>query len=998
MAQRLATTRYTLPGTYIGELIQPRPGNLSADARVTSVIGKGSRLATLRNSGIRRSFVSGESITIPSSAPFTYTLQYPADGVKAAPARVFDSTTGIELREDQWDFIKVGPSFTQIILNPDAVSFSANYKIDYQSTSRDIKDVLPVTGLRVIKAVGSNPDRAEFKDFTDFYIPYQFTGPFADSGNSTPASFLTAIFPDVNNTGGGVTTLAPAAQFNHNYNRFYEVECLTASGGPGSFIAQFQWSAQRYSGGLDSLPPTPIDLTFGTKPTFTVDETILATQFQDLELGVQLQFAFSGTNFSVGDKFYLNGVGPGLLEFDGRLSNSNQNLEFDSILPTYQPGSTGSFFYASTNAYTGTYNLKYKLQCISSGGAGITRTASFIYATYGEILGPTGQVTATFASPILNLPNGVKIEADFGAGNFVTGDVFDFQVKAPRLYYQAKDDRAIKMSIATATNPGADSGIVTGSFSTGTSEGGYGSFTAEVNTLTNVNAQTGFFVLPDNVSIAARNAMQGNINGTSYAAGDIFNGTVTSTEVIDWSLTSIVEETREVSAIFIDVTGQVTGTAGTRYAILNNNYISGTVSVVDDLTSSPISFIEIPNSRLIAFVIAPTATVRITYEYAGKEPAPGTLYFLTANYLRPDSMYNTNFLILEKQEGRNLLAPSTIDNHLYIANELAFDNGAPGISVIQPKDSDGDGILTTTDIQTALDVHKGLKTVTDLCLLSLFDSLSDALAANVQLNDPFEKKEQMLWVGVPIGTPIGDVDTQGSLIYLALNTLQVPLQSPAYGSRVLLAPDECRKNIALENGLTQEVRLDGSFVAAATSFLVNSFQDPATTILKKNVAGFTYIKTYSEPENLLLGQASITFLSDLGSSVFRYEEDITVHTADDEFQLISGGIQKQYVTKVVRREMDNALISVVAPSPQASVALIRSVLAGILQGLLGRGILAPYQDDSGNDRNFDSGKDIVIYRDTQSRTQYYFSYAYYIRFPIKRLFGLYGVNTNDLGV
>jgi hypothetical protein len=266
---------------------------------------------------------------------------------------------------------------------------------------------------------------------------------------------------------------------------------------------------------------------------------------------------------------------------------------------------------------------------------------------------------------------------------------------------------------------------------------------------------------------------------------------------------------------------------------------------------------------------------------------------------------------------------------------------------------------------------------------------------NERANDPFEKREQMLWVGAPIGTPIGDIDTENSLVFLARRTMQVSPQSAAQGTRVLVAPTECRVDLKLDNGTVVNVTLDGSFVAGATSALVNSFNDPADTILRKNLTGFTYIQTYSEPQDEILGQASITYMSDQGSGVYRFEEDITIHDIAEEFQLINVTIQKQFVTKVVRRNMDESLVGIVPPSLQSGLAVIRSTLANILIGLLGRGLIAQYRDDSGANRDLNAEVDIVVFKDEVSETLFYFGYTFFVKSTIKRLFGLYQVNQTN---
>jgi hypothetical protein len=997
MAQKLATTRYTAPGVYIGQLIRPGAGNLNADARICNYIGQGSKLAVGSNLGIRRSFVYAEPLTMSISSPYEAVLNFAADGIKDPPIKLYDAITGVELRPDQWAFVKIGADYKKVQIASSAFNPLSSYAMDYQSTSRDVLDPLPITDLRVIKTLGTVQGKAQFEDLRDFYIPYSFTGPTPGDTNSTPAAFLTSIFPDAGNTGAGSADIDVAASYNHNYNRFYQLEVIGITGVSGSFTATFEWSATRYSGGKGAVPPTPLHSS-ATKPSFTADEALPTSLIQDLELGVKVAVTFDLTNFALGDKFYFNGVGPGLIEWDSRYDNTNQYLEFGNIVSLVSTG-TGTLSYSSTNTYTGIYNCSFRLEVTGSAGGIGSRTATFVWAQYGEVIGATSTVLVSEAiSNTFSLTQGVELTIDWGSSNFNVGDIFDLDVKAPKIFYDSKDNRVYTLAISAAINPGADTGQVTGTYATGTTAGGFGTWEANVNLLTGLSQETGYFGLPDNINLAVRNAMRGNINGTSYAPGDTFTSAVTSESVIDWSLTQQIQETRETSAFLTDVTGAVTGTAGTTYIILDNPYTTGTVDVVDADTLAPISHIEIVGTRFVAFVTTPTNTVVISYEYRGAEPSPGQLYYLTAHYLRPTNLYNDPMQVLDRNEGRLLLGPAETENHLYIMNELVFDNAAPGAYYTQSYDTDGDGMLTRTDVSTSLSAHEKVKRITDLCVLSQFESLGDALGINEKANDPFELREQMMWIGTPIGTPIGDADTPDSLVFLARNTLQVPTQSVAQGTRVLVSPTLCTKTIKLENGIDQTVTLDGSFIAGATSALVNSFTDPAATILRRTLKGFDYIQTYSDPENLILGNASITWMSDRGNGVYRFEEDVTVHTLSEEFQLISATTQKQFVTRLVRRNLDDNVISIVVPSAEAGISVVRAQLAEILLGLLGRSLIANYQDDAGNIREFDTQKDIVVLRDSSTLSKYDFYYSYYIKSPIKRLFGLYVVNSNDFGV
>ena len=122
LQEKQAYVRYVLPGTYIGQLIRPQPGNLTTDARACSYVGRGSRLAVGPNLGIRRSFVFEEELVLPKSAPFVHFLKYPANGIQDLPVRVFNDITGRELRPDEWAFQKSGNTddFDQVIISPSA--------------------------------------------------------------------------------------------------------------------------------------------------------------------------------------------------------------------------------------------------------------------------------------------------------------------------------------------------------------------------------------------------------------------------------------------------------------------------------------------------------------------------------------------------------------------------------------------------------------------------------------------------------------------------------------------------------------------------------------------------------------------------------------------------------------------------------------------------------------------------------------------------------------
>jgi hypothetical protein len=105
--------------------------------------------------------------------------------------------------------------------------------------------------------------------------------------------------------------------------------------------------------------------------------------------------------------------------------------------------------------------------------------------------------------------------------------------------------------------------------------------------------------------------------------------------------------------------------------------------------------------------------------------------------------------------------------------------------------------------------------------------------------------------------------------------------------------------------------------------------------------------------------------------------------------------QKIYVTRKVARDMDQALISIVPPSPAAGVAIVRAYLSDELATIVSSGVIAPYGSENNPPtiRQINASTDIYVFVDETDRRLYHFGYFYNLRYPIKRLFGLYSVDT-----
>lgn len=574
-----------------------------------------------------------------------------------------------------------------------------------------------------------------------------------------------------------------------------------------------------------------------------------------------------------------------------------------------------------------------------------------------------------------------------GQSNYSAGDTFTWTVKAPRRFVTALDDRTTTL-VVTQVGSLSDPNTVGVLYESNTAEGGFGELSADT-------ANDGYISLPGQIRLAVRNASR-------FAIGDRFTVTHTNNGKLYWTLNAKSNEVFTASDVLTDRNGSVTGKYGALYINLANAPISGTLKILLGAAVFT-AYTQLSNSSIIVLnvsdVTALASGLTVSYTYEGNEPAIGTTYYVSGQYKRPDSYYNTPYIFYDLRSAKSFLAPITADNDLAIAVELAFDQAqAPqAVAVIQIKDADGDGSFSNQDIDNALSGAKEVYYETDIVPLRLQKYLSKFLAFNVTAADPFEKREHMFYYGAAVGTPIGSSSVSGSVIYTAKTTLQVFGTSYAHGSRVMTAPRMAKKTITLSDNTSVTVVLDGSFVAAATAACVAGMPTYSQTLLKTKLLGFDYVETFGASTNIALGAANIIFFSDAGSGVYVFEEDQTVDNYTPEFHEILPMRTKQDVTRTVRREMDASVIGMVPNTKGDAKATVAARLMQILITLVNNGVTAPYQDDSGNVRQINSS-DVEVFADSAGDyTKFNFIYGFYTRFAIKRLYGLYVTNKSVAG-
>jgi len=807
-----------------------------------------------------------------------------------------------------------------------------------------------------------------------------------------------SVDADGGNTLGGMVYLSATAEFTHVYSRDYEIECTT---GGDSATAEFAWSSSPLELGNDMETYNPPHTSLTTDANFL---NAIVTPGDDtdvtLEYGIKLAINDNAGVFTLGDKWTFRAFAAGAIEQSALHENSNQ---FTTLTATADSGNTGTgtVTVSSTAAdYTGDWNRTYTIVATAVNG---TTDVDLAWSMVGDDGIAAGTQATVLDGTTVTLDKGVTVDIALGASNFVVTDKFTVTVLAPRVIPEVKDDRDYTFEVSTAV-----AGDVDFIYNSGTPEGG----TGIIGATTAVPEMT----LDGNLVVMCR-----NIQTPRFAAGDTFTFTVTLGDVIDWSLKTEVAESIDDTEIITDTLGRITGTAGNYYVVLNKapttvvsvigagatDYTSGCTIVTDGSGD---------NTRYLDLgATSPAEDITVTYQHIGNEPAPGEYYRFSGTYLRGSTLYNDPILIQDEDSGRDLLYPMSAGNHLAVINEIAWQYSPAGFFVCQVQDADDDGTYQTSDYDTAIEATESEVRITDMVVLSSFSSLSTQLQLVDTLADPYQKALRLVWVGCPVDTAVGDAVTSGSVIYTAINTCAVYGDNPAHGTRIMVAPTWAKYTVRFENGTTQQVTLDGSFVAAAMCLHYASFgENPWMTVLRKNLNVFDEVETFTDSENKSLGAAQVNWITEVSApttdssgnntgGVYQWEEDMTTDATGtvynaDEFRQINAMMQKKYVVRAVDAAIESAIISLTPEDPMGGAASIRNTVASVLRGLVGGRKIGRYVNSDGKPRKLNPSTDIKVYRDPTRPTVFRYYFAFYIRNTIKHTYGLALVDSNNFGV
>lgn len=746
----------------------------------------------------------------------------------------------------------------------------------------------------------------------------------------------------------------------------------------GSKVSNVSFSGM--TGGVQSGDaPDLLTIAWGTAGdvftggTLTINETTADKVYVPLYAGVEVKLSKALATAARGS-IAFNGV-----PSDGDTVTLTDHIAVSPIVFTFRtsPSLAHDVGIVSGNAASTAANLRTKIR--ASGLAFTipsTETGSVITLTHNRT-GSTYNTGITKSSNVLSI-----VDLTGGGNNYAVGNTYSFTALTPRKFATALDTRKVRLTVGTVgmNSPAlVDPSFVMFGFSSNTPEGGFG-------TVESYSSNKGYFTLPGQISLVVRNA-------TSMVKGDMFDVEFINNNMIYWTLDKKSTEVIMPTQILQDRNGAITGNAGSYYIVLRNVPYANTLTAVS-AGAVFTNFSVVANTAIVLLNItspSSVANIAFTYTHRGSEPALGSMYYVTAQYIRPASMYNVPTVFYDRESARTWLEPVTLGNDLAIANEIAFDQNAKAVAFIQVKDSDDDTVFSPTDIDLAISSAIGVSFITDITPVNIPNFLDKILAYNLNANDPFERKEQLTVIGMPIGTNVGSELEEGSLVFTAKRTLQVYGKSPAHGTRILVAPTMAKKKITYSDGSIVTAILDGSFVAAAISAKIASLPGNDTTILRQNIFGFDYIETFNESVNNILGAASTIYFQPNGTGIYQIMEDVTVDTQASHYQLILAMKTKHDSVRVMRREMEKRLIGYVADTKSSGVGFVLANAKSILMSQVGSGLIAPYQDEAGNPRPI-GDSDVVVIQDEADPTLYHFRYTIFTRTPVKRIFGVYSVN------
>lgn len=480
----------------------------------------------------------------------------------------------------------------------------------------------------------------------------------------------------------------------------------------------------------------------------------------------------------------------------------------------------------------------------------------------------------------------------------------------------------------------------------------------------------------------------------TFTAGDTYTFTATNGGGITWGVTQTIVETKVTSDIRKDYIGAITGTPNTWYFLVSH-LPTGTVTVTGS-GGSPITSAQVGDTSYITLNAYPTGQfpLSVSYDWDGLAPAYGSVYYASYEYGKASTLYDTVGLVFSESDFYAQVGPATPDTLLALAGQVAFRQSIPFLFYVQLSDPDGDGLYSDADYIRGLEATEDKFEITDIVMTATSNQIRSAMRDSIaRMSSSTEKKYRLGWFWMPMYTPSGDTSTVETKVYESKISMQVPVGSPAMGRYILLGNTWATRDYQMGDGTSQTLTTSAWALAAALAAKQASFPSPSDTLLRQEIPGFTAIDTYGDREMRYLAGNGLFMLEQLGSLI-RVYDTTTVALNYEDVNEPSAMVQKDAVTRTVENQMNANIIGLVPQSTADAVSAIRTQLSLILNALVSNGTIATYEDNNGNARALNPYADIWVDRVSGSRTGFQFQYFFFLRYPIKRLFGTYFVDQN----
>lgn len=392
---------------------------------------------------------------------------------------------------------------------------------------------------------------------------------------------------------------------------------------------------------------------------------------------------------------------------------------------------------------------------------------------------------------------------------------------------------------------------------------------------------------------------------------------------------------------------------------------------------------------------------------AGEKPALGSLYFTSYDYIRPLTDYGVPQQSFTPGDALDKVGSISIEtakyNPLAIAVQLAFANGAPAVYTVQVDDTGSLGAPSRDAVQACLNAAKKLDACTEILVLdsqgTSADTMADVIAHLEGQNAPTEKHYRRGWFGVPVNTAAGDKDTAGTIAYIAGRTLQVSAASVARGRMFLVAPPQkagVTATVLLGDRTTVQLTLDSTYLAAAAAGLRTALLLASDSLAERTLTGFdtaTVTSPWEKGERKSMvknGALVVTFDANRFVMLDPVSTDIGGIPA---LRQDSASYQKDNVTRRVVSAIDSNLKGVVPFDEINFIADLKLTIAGVLAGQITGGNIGPFRvKDTGQPRDIDMDRDIIVFRSKTDPTKFFFRYWYNLLYPALRFVGEYSVD------